>query len=399
MHQNDQGELPDVAAARRRLRARRPRRHRPDHRAARQRQRRPGRLPARPLADARRKCATRMQQRARRRKTSAGSTRDFADAESDVERDPVSDRATSTSGTRESTYIQEPPFFDDFGMAAGAMRGHQRRAAAGDLRRLRDDRPHQPGRRDQADARRPASTCIEHGVAVEDFNSYGSRRGNDRVMTRGTFANVRIKNLMVPGVEGGVTVHQPDGERMSIYDAAMKYSGRTARRWSSSPARSTAPAARATGPRRARSCSACTPSSPQSFERIHRSQPRRHGRAPAAVQGRHERRRRSASTAPRPSTSPASKATLRPRQDADAAHPPRRRHDGRGRRSRVPHRHADRGRLLRARRHPAVRAAAVDGRGVTRSSSRPVFRSPRGGGESQSRTVSQSHRRSGPMPL
>ena len=56
-----------------------------------------------------------------------------------------------------------------------------------------------------------------------DFNQYGTRRGNDRVMTRGTFANIRIKNLMVPGVEGGVTIHQPDGEQMSIYDAAMKY--------------------------------------------------------------------------------------------------------------------------------------------------------------------------------
>ncbi|MGZ8709122.1 MAG: aconitate hydratase, partial [Thermoanaerobaculia bacterium] len=63
----------------------------------------------------------------------------------------------------------------------------------------------------------------EHGVDVQDFNSYGSRRGNDRVMTRGTFANVRIKNLMVPGVEGGVTVHYPSGERLPIYDAAMKY--------------------------------------------------------------------------------------------------------------------------------------------------------------------------------
>jgi aconitate hydratase len=63
----------------------------------------------------------------------------------------------------------------------------------------------------------------ERGVQVSDFNSYGSRRGNHEVMVRGTFANVRIKNLMVPGIEGGVTVHQPDGERMSIYDAAMKY--------------------------------------------------------------------------------------------------------------------------------------------------------------------------------
>jgi aconitate hydratase len=64
---------------------------------------------------------------------------------------------------------------------------------------------------------------IENGVAPEDFNSYGSRRGNDRVMTRGTFGNVRIKNLMTPGVEGGVTKFQPGGEQMSIYDAAVKY--------------------------------------------------------------------------------------------------------------------------------------------------------------------------------
>src|SRR6202044_1914028 len=64
---------------------------------------------------------------------------------------------------------------------------------------------------------------IERGVEAIDFNSYGSRRGNDRVMTRGTFANVRIKNLMVPGVEGGVTKYQPDGEQMSIYDASIKY--------------------------------------------------------------------------------------------------------------------------------------------------------------------------------
>jgi aconitate hydratase len=64
---------------------------------------------------------------------------------------------------------------------------------------------------------------ISLGVKKADFNQYGTRRGNDRVMTRGTFANIRIKNLMVPGVEGGVTIHQPDGEQLSIYDAAMKY--------------------------------------------------------------------------------------------------------------------------------------------------------------------------------
>ena len=64
---------------------------------------------------------------------------------------------------------------------------------------------------------------IEHGVPPLEFNSYGSRRGNHEVMMRGTFANIRIKNQMVPGVEGGVTVHHPSGERMAIYDAAMRY--------------------------------------------------------------------------------------------------------------------------------------------------------------------------------
>jgi len=73
-------------------------------------------------------------------------------------------------------------------------------------------------------ANSPAGIYLqEQGVKPEDFNSYGSRRGNDRVMLRGTFANVRIKNLMVAPVEGGFTKHQPDGEEMSIYDAAMKF--------------------------------------------------------------------------------------------------------------------------------------------------------------------------------
>jgi aconitate hydratase len=64
---------------------------------------------------------------------------------------------------------------------------------------------------------------ISHGVDMVDFNSYGSRRGNHEVMMRGTFANIRIKNEMVPGVEGGVTVHHPSGKQMPIYDAAMNY--------------------------------------------------------------------------------------------------------------------------------------------------------------------------------
>jgi aconitate hydratase len=63
----------------------------------------------------------------------------------------------------------------------------------------------------------------EHGVAPRDFNSYGSRRGNHEVMVRGTFANIRLRNLLAPGTEGGVTRHLPDGEAMSIFDAAVKY--------------------------------------------------------------------------------------------------------------------------------------------------------------------------------
>jgi aconitate hydratase len=64
---------------------------------------------------------------------------------------------------------------------------------------------------------------LDHGVSVADFNTYGARRGNHEVMMRGTFANVRIKNLMVPGSEGGVTIHHPSGEQTSIYEAAMRY--------------------------------------------------------------------------------------------------------------------------------------------------------------------------------
>ena len=70
---------------------------------------------------------------------------------------------------------------------------------------------------------------IEHGVEPRDFNSYGARRGNHEVMVRGTFANVRLRNQLAPGTEGGFTVHLPDGEATTIYDAAMKYRARASR--------------------------------------------------------------------------------------------------------------------------------------------------------------------------
>ena len=67
------------------------------------------------------------------------------------------------------------------------------------------------------------NTCVENGVDIRDFNSYGSRRGNHEVMMRGTFANIRIRNQIAPGTEGGFTTYWPTGEIMPIYDAAMKY--------------------------------------------------------------------------------------------------------------------------------------------------------------------------------
>ncbi|HJU93963.1 MAG TPA: aconitate hydratase [Pyrinomonadaceae bacterium] len=122
----------------------------------------------------------------------------------------------------ESTYIREPPYFDDFHSTLEPLsdvKGARPLAIFGDSVTTDHISP--------AGAIKPSSPAglylQERGVDIKDFNSYGARRGNHEVMVRGTFANVRIKNLMVPGVEGGVTIHQPDGERMSIYDAAMRY--------------------------------------------------------------------------------------------------------------------------------------------------------------------------------
>jgi aconitate hydratase len=122
----------------------------------------------------------------------------------------------------DSTYIQEPPFFVNFGMKAGEIteiRGARPLAIFGDS--VTTDHISPAGSIKNTS---PAGQyLVDHKVEFKDFNSYGSRRGNDRVMTRGTFANVRIKNLMLAGVEGGVTKHQPDGKQLSIYDAAMLY--------------------------------------------------------------------------------------------------------------------------------------------------------------------------------
>ena len=122
----------------------------------------------------------------------------------------------------DSTYIQEPPFFQDLTLDA---RPPEDIKEARILVLLGDSvtTDHISPAGDIAENSPAGQYLKSKGVARKDFNSYGSRRGNDRVMVRGTFANIRLKNLMVPGVEGGVTVHVPSGEVMPIYDAAERY--------------------------------------------------------------------------------------------------------------------------------------------------------------------------------
>jgi aconitate hydratase A / 2-methylisocitrate dehydratase len=121
-----------------------------------------------------------------------------------------------------STYVRHPPYFDGFKMQAGKVsdvKGARVLGIFGDS--ITTDHISPAG---GIRASAPAGQYLqEHGVSIADFNTYGARRGNHEVMMRGTFANVRIKNLMVPGTEGGVTVHYPSGEQTSIYEAAMRY--------------------------------------------------------------------------------------------------------------------------------------------------------------------------------
>lgn len=121
-----------------------------------------------------------------------------------------------------STYVQNPPYFDGMTMTPPPVTditGARALAVLGDS--ITTDHISPAG---SIKANSPAGKyLIEHGVKPKDFNSYGSRRGNHEVMMRGTFANVRLRNQLAPGTEGGFTRHMPDGEEMSIFDAAMKY--------------------------------------------------------------------------------------------------------------------------------------------------------------------------------
>ena len=221
----------------------------------------------------------------------------------------------------------------------------------------------------------PAGQWLKaHGVLKADFNSYGSRRGNHDVMMRGTFANVRIKNLMIPPgadgsrEEGGVTLFQPGGEKMFIYDAAMKYMAaghadgdlrrrgirhRLDRDW----------AAKGTQLLGIKAVVA------RSFERIHRSNLVGMGVLPLQFKRRRLLAERWASTGDETDRRRCSARELKPQQDATLVIHRRRRHARRRSTRDAAHRHADRGRLLPARRHPAVRAAAA-ARGLRRRRTR-----------------------------
>jgi len=147
--------------------------------------------------------------------------RDFAD------QNPKWNDIPSSTGDvyawdEQSTYIQEPPFFQPFDLTPGQIgpiEGARPLGIFGDS--VTTDHISPAGSIKKTS---PAGQyLLAHGVPVEGFNSYGSRRGNDRIMTRGTFANVRIQNLMVPGTEGGVTKLDPSGQPVSIFDAAQHY--------------------------------------------------------------------------------------------------------------------------------------------------------------------------------
>ncbi len=210
----------------------------------------------------------------------------------------------------ESTYVRKPPYFEGMQTEPSPVTDV---TGARVLLKLGDSvtTDHiSPAGAIKTDS--PAGKYLsEHGVDRRDFNSYGSRRGNHEVMIRGTFANIRLRNQLAPGTEGGVTRDfTKDGERDDRSTTPRSTTPRPARRWSSWPVRSTAPAPRGTGRRRVRRCSASAPSSrsPTSASTARTSSAWaccRCSTPTARAPG------RSASPARRRSTSPASKRSTR----------------------------------------------------------------------------------------
>ena len=259
----------------------------------------------------------------------------------------TSPRATSSPGTTTRPTCASRRSSRACDAEPEPARGHRGRPRAGAARRQRHHRPHLPRRLDQEGP--PAGRyLLEHGVKPEDFNSYGSRRGNHEVMMRGTFANIRLRNLLAPGTEGGVTIHLPDGEQMSIYDAAMRYAEEgtplvvlAGKEYGSGSSRDWA--AKGTmllgvrGGASPRASSASTAPTSSAWACCRSSSPT--ARRPSRWASPARRRSRSAgSTAARPR-----EVTVKARRQG--VHRPR------------AHRHAQGSRLLPPRRDPAVRAA------------------------------------------
>ncbi len=215
-----EGELPRLAAARGRLCARRADGPRPADGAD-----RPGRRPA-PTSS----CATSGRPRRRSRRRSPGRSRERCSSApmptstraTTSGASSTSPRAISTPGTRTSTYVRRPPYFEGMSREPAAVdpvRGARCLVWLGDSVTTDHISPAGSIRPDS-----PAGRYLtEHGIERRDFNSYGSRRGNHEVMVRGTFANVRLRNMLVPGSEGTWTVHVPSGEEMTIFEASERY--------------------------------------------------------------------------------------------------------------------------------------------------------------------------------
>ena len=147
---------------------------------------------------------------------------------SDVAKGPTQWQAVKVSGgfsftwNKDSTYVRNPPYFEGMTAQPAAIadiKGARPLAVLGDS--VTTDHISPAG--SIKDSSPAGQYLMAHGVKKADFNSYGARRGNHEVMMRGTFANIRLRNEMMPGIEGGVTKHMPDGKQMTIYDASMQY--------------------------------------------------------------------------------------------------------------------------------------------------------------------------------
>ena len=283
------------------------------------------------------------------------------------------EKVTTVSGQvynwPKSTYIAEPPFFDNFSMTPAAVatgiEGARALGVFGDS--ITTDHISPAG---SIQENGPAGKWLkENGVLKADFNSYGSRRGNHEIMMRGTFANVRIKNRMIPAkadgsaVEGGITIHQPSGEQMSIYDAAMKYVAEgtptmvfggeeygtgSSRDWAAKGTQLLGVKAVIT----------------RSFERIHRSNLVGMGVLPLQFIG-DDSVQTLGITGEETFDLKGLEGEIKPQQLATLViH----RADGSvaGSGRAAAYRHPDRSRLLQARRHPAIRAAPAAGRVIAR---------------------------------